>query len=105
MEPNGGLLEEIKVARQLASTAFAIRGEPGREFGDELQPLRFPTGKRRRRLSECEITQAAIHHELADLGELRMEIEERRGLLECELEDLTNIFPLPCDVVQLGAVT
>ena len=105
MEPDGRFLEEVEVARAFAARALAVAGEAAGKFGDEFESLGFTAGERGRGLAEREVAEAAIDHELADLRELRVEIEERGGFLERELENLADGFTLPRDVGEIGAVT
>src|ERR1019366_8645324 len=104
VQTDGRLLEQVEIARQGAAAALAIRGEAGGEFGDEFEALRLAAGEGRGTLPEREVAEAAIDHELAHLGKLRVEVEELRGLLEGELEDGANGFAFPRDVIELGTV-
>src|SRR3954464_3057714 len=105
MQPDRRLLEEVEIQRLNSAASFAIRRQSGGELGDEFESLRFASGKCRRTLPERQITETAVHHQLANLGELRMKIEEHRCLLEGELQDLADVFVLPSDVGKFGAVT
>src|SRR5690606_12969370 len=100
MQTDGRLLEQVEVARQLAAAAFAVGGEAGGEFGHQLEPLGFAARERGRGLAEREVAEAAVAHQLADLRELGMEVEELGGFLEGELEDLADVFALPGNVAQ-----
>ena len=104
MEADGRFLQEVKVAWAFAARAFAVAGEPAGKFGDEFEALGFTAGERGRGLAEREVAKAAIDHELADLRELRVEVEERRGFLEGELKNLADGFTLPRDVGEVRAV-
>jgi hypothetical protein len=76
VQADGGLFEKIEVTRFFAAAAFAITGEAGGKFRDEFKALGFAAGERGRTLAEREVTEAAIDHQLANLRQLGMEVEE-----------------------------
>ena len=65
----------------------------------------FAAGKRGTALAEREVTETAIDHQLADLGELGMEIEKYRGLVEREQQNLPDGFTFPGNVGEVRTVT
>jgi hypothetical protein len=104
VQADRGLFEEVEVADGDAAAALFVAREAVGEFGHEFEALGFAAGEGRGALAEGEVAESAIDHELADLGELRVEVEEGGGFFEGELEDLADVFAFPLDVGELGAV-
>lgn len=104
VQADGGLFEQVQVARRLAAFALGVAGQAAGELGDELEALRLAAAERGRALAERQVAESAVDHELAGLAELRVEIEEGDGFLEGELQHLADGFALPDDVAELGAV-
>lgn len=104
MEPDGGFFENVEIEALDVAAAFGVALQAFGEFGDELEALGFAAGKGGAALTEGEVAEAGLYHEVHDFAELGVEVEETGGFVEGHLQHVGDILALPVQVEQFGAV-
>src|SRR5258708_26073503 len=84
------LLEQVEIPDGDVVRALLVGGQALGQFGDELEALGLAAGERRAALAERQITEAAIDHQLTDLGELGVEVEEHCRFVERQSQHLAD---------------
>ncbi len=95
---------EVQASRRFIEDVKRAPGVATREFGRELDTLRFAAGQRRRALAEVDVAQAHVIQRHQLVVDARLVLEERDRVLHRHVEHFTDRKPAELHIERLTVV-